>query len=53
MSSDIINAYIGLSVKFNEYLTGTVSYNFTDSSSDFAGATYQRNRINLGLSAEF
>ena len=53
MSSDIINAYIGLSVKFTEHLTGTASYNFTDSSSDFAGATYQRNRISLGLSAEF
>jgi len=52
-SSDIINAYIGVSVKFNEHLTGTASYNFTDSSSDLAGSTYQRNRISLGLSAEF
>ena len=52
-SSDIFNAYLGLSVKFNDYLTGTLSYNYTDSSSDFIGATYQRSRISLGLSAEF
>ena len=37
-NSDIFNAYIGLSVKFNEYLTGTASYNYTDSSSDLLGA---------------
>lgn len=52
-SSDIFNAYIGLSVKFNDYLTGTASYNYTDSNSDFAGGTYDRNRISIGLSAEF
>jgi hypothetical protein len=56
-SSDIINAYIGLSVKFNDYLTGTASYNYTYSSSDFSsgatGGNYERNRISVGLSAEF
>ena len=52
-TSDIINACLGLTMKFNDYLTGTVSYNFTNSNSDFADSTYQRNRISLGLSAEF
>ncbi len=51
--SDIINAYIGTSVKFNDMLTGTLSYNFTDADSDFAGGSYRRNRISIGLSAEF
>jgi hypothetical protein len=49
----IINAYIGVSVRFNDLLTGTASYNFTDSSSDFPGREYDRNRISVGLSAEF
>ncbi len=50
---DIVNAYIGLSMKFNDYLTGTASYNFTDSSSDFPNNDYDRNRFSLGVSAEF
>lgn len=51
--SDIFNAYIGLSMKFNDYLTGTISYNYTNSSSDFFYSDYDRNRISIGLSAEF
>jgi hypothetical protein len=50
---DIINAYVGVSVKFNQMLTGTVSYNFTNSNSDFSDRDYDRNRISIGLSAEF
>jgi len=53
LSTDLINAYIGLSVKFNDYLTGTVSYNFTESSSDIQFQDYTRNRISIGVSAEF
>ena len=52
-ATDIFNAYIGVSMKLNDYLTGSVSYNYTNSSSDFVGASYDRNRINVGLSAEF
>jgi hypothetical protein len=52
-SEDILNAYIGVSMKFNDFLTGTASYNFTDSSSDFEGRDYNRNRISVGVSAEF
>ncbi len=51
--TSIYNTYVGLSVKFNEYLTGTTSYNYTYSSSDFANAQYGRSRINVGVSAEF
>jgi hypothetical protein len=50
---DIINAYIGVSVKFNEMLTGTASYNYTNSNSDIPGRDYDRNRISVGVSAEF
>ena len=50
---DIFNAYIGLSMKFNDYLTGTASYNYTNSSSDLPGRDYERNRISVGVSAEF
>jgi long-subunit fatty acid transport protein len=50
---DIINAYIGVSYRFNDLLTATASYNFTDSTSDFPNREYDRNRISLGVSAEF
>ena len=53
IDEDVWNAYIGLSVKFTDYLYGTVSYNYTDSSSDFLGYNYDRNRVSLGLRAEF
>ncbi len=50
---DLINAYIGLSMRFNDFLTGSLSYNFTNSSSDIVNRDYDRNRISLGVSAEF
>lgn len=53
LEQELVNLTLGLSVKFNEMLTGTVSYNFTDSTSDIDGQDYTRNRINVGLSAEF
>lgn len=52
-TTSIYNAYIGMSLKFNDYLTGTASYNYTYSDSDFSNAQYSRNRINVGVSAEF
>lgn len=52
-SEDLVNAYIGVSMKFNDFLTGTASYNYTNSDSDFAGNTYNRNRISVGVTAEF
>jgi opacity protein-like surface antigen len=52
-SEDIFNAYIGVSVKLNDCLTGTASYNYTNSNSDFADNDYDRNRFTLGISTEF
>ena len=53
MKESIFNAYIGASLKFNDYLTGTLSYNYTHSSSDIPYQVYDRSRISLGLSSEF
>jgi len=50
---DLWNAYIGISVRFAEAIYGTLSYNYTDSDSDFVGYSYDRNRVNLGIRAEF
>ncbi len=52
-SENLFNGYLGLSVKFNDYLTGSLSYNFTNSDSDFLGTNYSRSRVNIGLSSEF
>jgi len=53
VDEDIINADIGFSVKFNPFLTGTAAYTYTKSSSDIVGKDYDRNRISVGLSAQF
>ncbi len=50
---DLLNAYIGVSMKFTDNLFGTVSYNYTDSSSDFTGREYDRSRVSVGVRAEF
>jgi len=49
----LLNAYIGTSLKITEYLYGTFSLNHTTSNSDFAFRDYDRNRVSLGLRAEF
>jgi hypothetical protein len=49
----LLNAYIGASLKFTEYIYGTLTYNFTDSDSDVNGRSYDRNRVSVGLHAEF
>jgi opacity protein-like surface antigen len=53
LSEDLVNAYIGLTVRFNDLLSGDVSYNYTDSSSDFLNNDYNRSRISVGVRAEF
>ncbi|GAA5481334.1 hypothetical protein [Haloferula sargassicola] len=53
IDEDLVNAYVGLSVKFADSIYGTVSYNYTDSSSDFVGYSYDRNRVSVGVRAEF
>lgn len=49
----LINAYIGASLRFTDNLTGSLSYNFTDSDSDVGGRTYDRNRVSVSIQAEF
>jgi Putative beta-barrel porin 2 len=53
IDEDIFNAYLGISYRFNDFMSATASYNYTDSSSDFLGRDYDRNRVSLGVSAEF
>jgi hypothetical protein len=53
LDEDLINLYVGVSMKFTDSLHGTLSYNFTDSSSDFASRSYDRNRVTVGVRAEF
>lgn len=50
---DLINLYIGMSMRLNEWLYAQASYNYTDSSSDLLGRDYDRNRLSLGMRAEF
>lgn len=50
----VISAHIGFSIRFNDMLTGTASYNYTNSTSDIsAGRDYDRNRISIGVNAAF
>ncbi|WP_367870164.1 hypothetical protein [Luteolibacter sp. Populi] len=52
-SEDLVNAYIGLSLKFTQNFSGDISYNYTDSSSDLPFRSYDRNRVNVGVRMEF
>ncbi|MEP2777576.1 MAG: hypothetical protein ABJQ29_07490 [Luteolibacter sp.] len=49
----IVNAYIGTSLRFTDTITGSVTYNFTNSDSDVIGRDYDRNRVSVGVQAEF
>lgn len=49
----LLNAYIGATLQLTEYLDGTISYNFTNADSDIPNRSYDRNRISVGLKAEF
>ncbi len=49
----LVNAYIGASVRFTEFLVGSLSYNHTNSSSDVNNRDYTRNRVTVGLHAQF
>jgi len=53
VSEDLINTYVGLSMKFTENLTGTLTYNHTVSNSDITARDYDRNRISLGVNTQF
>lgn len=49
----LLNAYIGVSYRINDLLSVNASYNYSNSSSDFDNRDYDRNRISIGVSAEF
>jgi hypothetical protein len=53
LQNDLFNANIGISMRFNQSLTGSLTYNYTNSSSDLSYQEYDRNRISLGVNAEF
>ena len=54
LSETTFNAYIGMSVKLTDFLYGNLSYNYSQVVSDVNSyREYDRNRISLGLSAEF
>lgn len=53
VDDNILNAHVGVSVKFSDFLTGTASYSYTNASSDLPGRDYDRNRLSVGVSAEF
>ena len=50
---NLLNTYIGLSMKVTENLTGTLTYNHTISNSDMVNRDYDRNRISLGVNTQF
>ncbi|KAB2638113.1 MAG: hypothetical protein DVB25_08545 [Verrucomicrobia bacterium] len=52
LSSDLFNASVGLSLKLIERFYGSISYSYTDSTSDVTPA-YTRNRISIGVSYQF
>ncbi len=53
VSEDLLNLYAGFSVRFTDRIHGSLSYNYTDSDSDFVGQSYDRNRVNFGVHAQF
>lgn len=53
LSEDLLNLYAGFTIRFTERIYGSLSYNFTDSDSDFFGQSYDRNRVNVGVHAQF
>jgi len=49
-----LNGYVGMSYKLTDYLFGNFYYTYTQTFTDISPAReYDRNRITLGLSAEF
>jgi opacity protein-like surface antigen len=54
LSETTVNAYIGMSVKLTDFLYGNLSYNYSQVVSDVNDyREYDRNRVSVGVSAEF
>ncbi|MCH7226629.1 hypothetical protein [Haloferula sp. A504] len=50
---DLFNIYAGVNVRFTDRIYGSLSYNFTTADSDFVGQSYDRNRVTVGVHAQF
>lgn len=50
---DLINAHVGVTLKLENNMDVTLTYNWTDSSAEIVGTDYTRNRIQVGLSYTF
>jgi len=50
---NLLNAYVGLTVEINDIFSISSFYNYTNSSSDVSGRSYDRNRISVGANAKF
>ena len=49
-----LNAYIGMSIKLTDFLYGNLNYTYSQAISDIADyREYDRNRVSVGVSAEF
>jgi hypothetical protein len=54
LSETTVNAYIGMSMKLTDFLYGNLSYNYSQVVSDVNDyREYDRNRVSVGISAEF
>lgn len=53
VDEDLVNLYIGASVKVVENVYANASYNFTWSDSDVETNDYNRNQVTIGLRTEF
>ena len=54
LSETTVNAYIGMSMKLTDFLYGNLSYNYSQVVSDVNDyREYDRNRVSVGVSAEF
>ena len=54
LSETTVNAYVGMSVKLTDFLYGNLSYNYSQVVSDVNDyREYDRNRVSVGVSAEF
>ena len=53
VDEDVINFYIGLNYRINDFMMAKIGYNYSHADSDFPTRDYDRNRISLGVSAEF
>jgi long-subunit fatty acid transport protein len=50
---DLLHMTLGIAYQITDSVFGTLSYSYTNSSSDLAGRDYNRSRVSMGVRAEF